>query len=70
MADATASICKACNKPKWRHHYLCRACWRQLPQQARTALNIHDSRSVRRLSDLHEQLRAGAALNEIEIADG
>lgn len=70
MADPTASICKACGKPKWRHHYLCRACWRQLPQQARNALNLHDARAVRRLSDLHEQLRARVALNKIVIADG
>lgn len=69
MPDPTANICRGCNGPKRRTHYLCRPCWGQLTPAAQAALNKRTGAAFRRLSDLHEQLRAGVPLHEIEIAD-
>lgn len=67
MPDPTAHICRGCGGHRNRGQYLCRPCWWTLPDAARTALNKKDQRAVRRLADLHVQLRQGVPLNEIEI---
>lgn len=69
MPEPTRNTCPTCPKRKLHGHYLCGTCWKTLPAAARNELNRRDAAAFRRLSDLHEQIRAGVSLNQIEITD-
>lgn len=60
--------CPSCPRTKPRNFYLCRTCWFQLPQAARTALNRRDDEAGARLIDLYHQLNRGVPLADIKVA--
>ncbi|MEC3995053.1 hypothetical protein VSR01_16530 [Actinacidiphila sp. DG2A-62] len=63
----TATPCPSCRTPKPVRHYLCPACWRQLPAAARDALDRRDGQAFARLRELRASLAAGVPLADISI---
>ncbi len=61
--------CPACGeKEKLSGHYLCPACWRELPRETQRRLYLHDADARNRLFQLYSALRRGVALEKIEVA--
>lgn len=62
--------CPACDNRKTCVHYLCPACWRKLPEQARAELKTSPSidEGLNRLSALRYQLLIGVPLSRVQIA--
>jgi len=59
--------CRPCGKTRRPKQYLCPSCWFQLSPAAREALNLRDVLALRRLASLHEQLRKGVLLAEVDM---
>ncbi|MFE9099770.1 hypothetical protein [Actinomadura geliboluensis] len=65
---SAVQMCRSCGGEKPPRHYLCRVCWLRLPAQTQRLLNRRDRLAFRRLADLHEQLRNGVDLADIQVS--
>lgn len=64
----TSTPCPSCQQPRQTSHYLCRACWFELPHPTRAALGRRDRLAVDRLSELYDQIHDDVPLSEIRVA--
>lgn len=64
---ALAPPCPGCNHPRHPAHYLCRTCWAALTSDARRKLTPRGADALRRLRQLHDQLRAGTKPADVHI---
>ena len=65
-----SSVCLGCRfNPRKSTHYLCATCWRQLPEESRDRLLLHDPDARHRLFQLFSAIRRGVPLDEIQVSE-
>lgn len=67
MTSRPHAICLGCGERRLVEHYLCRACWRQLPVETRRRLWLRDAEARNRLFQLFSAIRRDVPLERIEV---